>query len=78
MHILVKGLGSSFQYPVFLVRFNAWLLSFGEENYGKTALNEVPVHEWQQKVKHVMKEFNTQKDINGYFICLKKPREWLY
>ena len=48
-----------FQYPVFLVRFNAWLLSFGEKklSYGKTVLNkEMTVHEWQQKVKHVMKE----------------------
>ena len=41
------GLGSSFR--TFFVRFNAWLLSFGE-----TALNED--NEWQQKVKHVMKE----------------------
>ena len=40
MHVLVMGLGSSFWYPLFLVRFNAWLLSFGEKNYGKTALNE--------------------------------------
>ena len=32
-----------------------------EKNYGKTALNEeVPVHEWQQKGKHVMKELNSR------------------
>ena len=38
MHLLVMGLGSS--CPVFLMRFNVWLLSFGGKNYGKTALNE--------------------------------------
>ena len=60
---------------VFLVWFNAWLLSFGGKNYEETALNEeIPVHEWQQKAKDVMKEFNSGKDVNVYFKCLKKPR----
>ena len=36
------------------------MLSFGQklnnENYGKTVLNEeIPVHKWQRKVKHVIK-----------------------
>ena len=35
-----------------------WALDkLNNENYGKTALNEqIPVHEWQQKVKHVIKD----------------------
>ena len=36
---------------------------------------EIPVHEWQQKVKHVMKELNSQLDVDMHFICLKKPRK---
>ena len=42
--------------------------------YRKVAFNEEKaVHEWQQKVKHVMKESNSQ-----YFIRSKKPRKQLY
>ena len=37
----------------------------------------IPVYEWQQKIKHVMKELNSRMDINVYFIRLKKPREQL-
>ena len=49
------------------------------EKHGKTALNEeIHVHEWQQKVKYVVQELDTQKDINVYFIRLKKPTEQLY
>ena len=32
---------------------------------------EIPVHEWQQKVKHVMKELNSRLDVDMYFIRLK-------
>ena len=63
MHLLVMGLGSSFLTPSisFLVQFNAWSLSFGEKNYGNTALNkEIAANEWQQKVKHAMKELNSR------------------
>ena len=50
-----------------------------EKQTGKTALNEeIPVHEWQLKVKHVMKELNSRLDVDVYFIRLKKPREQLY
>ena len=38
---------------------------------------EIAVHEWQQKVKDVMKELSSLKDVNVYFVRLKKPREQL-
>ena len=74
MHFLVMSLGSSFPRPI-----QCLVTKLRRKNYGKTALNEeIHVHEWQQKVKHVMKELNTRKDINVYFIRLKKPTEQLY
>ena len=77
MHLLVIGMGSSFdfQFPLSDLEPGYYAL---EKNYGKTVLNEeVPVHEWQQKVKHVMKELNSRFDVDVYFIRLKKPREQL-
>ena len=63
MHLLVMGLGSSFQtYSIPFSSSDLCLVtSFGEKTMEKTALNkEMPVHEWQQKVKHVMKESNSR------------------
>ena len=53
------GLVLLFQCPVFFVQFSGWLLSFRQtqqRKLWKTVLNEeIPVHEWQQNVKHVIK-----------------------
>ena len=81
MHLLVMGLGSSFRD--FSIQFSLSDLQPGyyasKKNYGKTVLNEeVPVHEWQQKVKHVEHEgvtFSVRCCV--FFIRLKKPREQL-
>ena len=54
------GLVLFFRFPDFLVRFNGWLLSFGQtqqRKLWKTALNEeIPANEWQQNVKHFIKD----------------------
>ena len=69
MHFLVMSLGSSFPRPI-----QCLVTKLRRKNYGKTVLNEeIPVHKWQQKVKHVMKELNSRQDIDEYFIRLKKP-----
>ena len=64
MHLLVMGLGSRFRLPVSsFPRLIQCLVTklWPKKNYGKTALNEeIAVHEWQQQVKHVMKELISQ------------------
>ena len=59
MHFLVMGLGSSCQTSG--IQFSSSDLMLWTKKYRKTALNEeIDVHEWQQKVKHVMKELNSR------------------
>ena len=58
MHLLLMGLGSSLELLVFSFprRFNARLLSFGEAQQQKLRrTKKYTAHEWQQKVKHVIK-----------------------
>ena len=68
MHLLVLDLGSTCSFRTFGIQFSSSDLMPGYEaseektmeNRGKLALNEeIPVHEWQRKVKHVMKELNS-------------------
>ena len=64
MHLQVMGLGSSFQTSAIQCSSSDSMsgCKASDKNYRlKTALNEeIAVHEWQQKVKHVMKELNSQ------------------
>ena len=62
MRLLVMGLSSSFgtsgvQFSSSDLMPGYWVSkNINNENFGKTALNkEIPVREWWQKVKHVIK-----------------------